>query len=304
MIGAFQKYTYGSNTSVSNLYNDIKSIALGETNKANLSSDCVQANTDLVTTNTSWWQDFDGQFRSPYVDDNAHYKYAQIEFTTGGLIYMRAFEDRDNILHTNLNEVPASPASQSWNTGTGGGTIYIGVSERFLLLVSEHGTTWGDGGYKGVVGVFELSRDQPWNTVTAQYPNFCLIQTSTCFRESQGAWVPRAKNLSNTDITGENTKLYISSDSVGTTELDQNTRFPTSRVYNDVGQQVLPFLPINIINAQKYGPKLGSISDVCDVWMAPNNTLLNLESVPHPVSGEYVAMLVYVNNYHWLLPNS
>lgn len=304
MIGAFQKYVYGNNTAASNLYNDIKAITLGETNPANLSTDCVQANTDLTTSNTSWWQDFDGQFRSPYIDDSGHYKYFQVEFTTNGLIYIKAFEDRDAIGHTNINEVPISPITQSWNTGVGGGTIYVGVSERYFVLISEHGNIWGDGGYKGIVGVFELSRDQPWNTVAASYPNFCLIQTSTCFREYEGAFIPRAKNISNNDITGENAKAYIATDSTGTTEFDQTTRFPNNRVYNDSGQQVLPFLPINVLNAQKYGPKLGSISGVCDVWMAPNNTLLNLESVPHPTSGEYISVLVYINNYNWLFPNT
>lgn len=305
MIGAFQKYVYGDNSSVSNLYNDVKAIALGETNKANLSTDCVQANTNLTTTNTSWWQDFDGQFRAPYVDDASHYKYFQVEFTTNGLIYIRTFEDRDDVGHVNINETPASPASQSWNTGVGGGTIYIGVSERYFVLASEHGATWGDNTYKGIVGIFELSRDQPWNTVAAAYPNFCLIQTSTGFRELEGAYIPRAKNTANNDITMENAKAYISSDSVGTTEIGQNTRFPNTRVYDDTGQQVVPFLPINVLNALKYGPKLGSISGVCDVWMAPNNTLANLEIVPHPnQTDEYIAIQVYYQNYHWLLPNS
>lgn len=305
MIGAFQKYVYGDNSSVSNIYNDVKAIALGETNKANLSTDCVQANTNLTTANTSWWQDFDGQFRSPYADDPSHYKYFQIEFTTNGLIYIRIFEDRDDIGHVNINETPASPISQSWNTGVGGGTIYIGVSERYFVLASEHGTTWGDGNYKGIVGVFELSRDQPWNTVAAAYPNFCVIQTSEAFREQEGAYIPRAKNTSNNDITMENTKAYISSDSVGTTEIDQSTRFPNTLVYDDTGQQVVPFLPINILNALKYGPKLGSISGICDVWMGPNNTLANLEAVPHSnQTDEYIAIQVYYQNYHWLLPNS
>ena len=51
----FSKYTYKPSSTLSNVYADIVAIITGETNIANLSSDCDQLNSNILSTTASGW---------------------------------------------------------------------------------------------------------------------------------------------------------------------------------------------------------------------------------------------------------
>ena len=207
----YARYDYAASATLANVVSDIGNILIGETDKANLSAGCVQATTEIISDVASGWTLHDFQpgawkataYRAPLADDAATFKYLVLDFNTSNFVMIKAYETWDEISHvgTNLCYNSDSTTYGQRIDLTSGGTMYIFASARFCMFVSQTATYSSS---FGPSGIFERTRDLPFDTVAAGYPPWVWHSLGYA---NQGAsyamaYAPRLLDRFASEITG------------------------------------------------------------------------------------------------------
>lgn len=217
----YTKYTYSAGATAANVLADVIALLTGETNKANLSASCNQANTEILT---SWcvagWTLHDASagtnakaikaVKLVIAGDPELFKYVVVDTNSAGYILTKVYETWNETAHTGTN--------LCYNSGTGafysqrlnltnGGILYISSSVRHLNIISYQSAVWGSSSYLGSSGCFERTRKAPWDTGANAYPPF-LWANFGAIANGDTAFAPRYKKYDNTDVITSNACLY------------------------------------------------------------------------------------------------
>ena len=191
-------YNYQAGATQANVVADLIKLITGETNKANLSADCVQANTTITSTVAAGWSVYDASAGTNYQvvrvlnQDAATYKYFGLEFSSTTVFKTYICESWNSGTHAATNA--QSYITGVWNS-TGGGYFYLYVTAKNIVIFP-----WTSGGYQLLHGIFEFSRD----TIPSGYPCAALITNATYLGSgnAQSISFPRVKK---TDAVGDAT---------------------------------------------------------------------------------------------------
>lgn len=166
-------YNYQAGSTQANVLNDLVKILTGETNKANLSANCVQANTSILSTVPAGWTLHDAaagtntQNIKALNQDGTTYKYFSLQMTSTTTMSGAFYESWNAIAHTGTNW-----AAQYWPTTTwdsaGGGYFYIYATSKNIIIMP-----WTSTGYKSMqaISLFEFTPD----VTPAGYPRAAHI---------------------------------------------------------------------------------------------------------------------------------
>ena len=184
-------YNYAAGATQANVLSDIVKLLTGETNKANLSAACVQANTSIISTVSAGWSVWDAaagtniQCLRALNQDGSTYKYYLLQFGSTTAFSAATAETWNAGTHTGTNVT--SYAANTWDSA-GGGYFYIYASQKNIVILP-----WTSSGYKGIVGsIFEFTRE----ATPATYPTVLLLaNTNFCYPGAVNcAYSPRIKN--------------------------------------------------------------------------------------------------------------
>ena len=304
-------YKYIPGATPANILTDLIAILTGETNPANLSADCDQANTTISTAvSVAGWTVHDAAasatsqvIKAPYADNGAAYKY--LELKIDNYIETWGYETFDETGHVGTNKTGNTTSSSYYQSLdiSNGGIIHLFSSPRFIAFSSQKASSWG--GYNSGISIAaEHTRNQPWNTVASGYPAFSLLFTGYLLSSYEGNFFTRVKDVLNADLTGSNAKSYIATSGCSYNDWSNTSMFPSgteTKVYNDADQRVIPFMPIELVNPTKYSVRVGDTSTISNIWIAPRNLLANLETVTKEAD-EYIAFQADSNGHRILFP--
>lgn len=204
-------YNYKAGSSVTNLINDLVKLATGETNKANLSADCVQANTTIISTVAAGWtvHDADAGANSQVIKclqaDGTTMKYFRLTGVSNTSYRGTAYESWNATSHTGTNPTGDTNGFMigDWDT-VNGGYFYIYVSPRTIFMRPYHTAAWkGPGSF--------ICLEYTKESVFAGYPSYIVSASNYNYTSSPVAggvyWLgPRIKmpNTTGDYATGTN----------------------------------------------------------------------------------------------------
>lgn len=181
-------YCYNINSTPVSVLGDLIKIITGETNKANLSALCVQANTSIISTVPAGWTVHDAfaasnaQVVRALNQDGITYKYCYWS-TTSAQLQQATYETWDASLHTGTYATSLNITSNI-NTAAGG-YLYIYATAKNIYVLP-----WGTNGYGFASGCMEISRD----TIPSTYPCAVAIGSGFLTTNNPGALIPRKKS--------------------------------------------------------------------------------------------------------------
>ena len=171
----YATYTYAASSTAANILADVVKILTGETNKANLSANCVQAQTSISTAvSTAGWAVYDAAagtnaqcLRAAYDDDASNYKYVVVDTNTAGYILLKGYESWNSGTHAGTNLCYNSDSTsycQRISTANGG-VLNIHANAASILMLSWQSGVWGSSTYACPTAIFERTRLALWDTV-------------------------------------------------------------------------------------------------------------------------------------------
>lgn len=283
------KYIYPAGvqaTLQANILADIVAMATGETNVNNLSASCDKINTVITSTVAAGWTLHDASaatngktIKSPLADDAATYKYCQINTNTASSIYLLLYETWDASAHTGTYQAYSS-TQYPQQFSTSGGTLYIEITPRMIMIHSLYATTWGSSSYAGGSLIAERSRDCPWDTVSAGWPPYISTNLGLLLSADTGTTVPRKLTRSGSTITGSTATMTgyvfpfgsINSALTNMSGADQKVQTPSSG-------NVIPLWPIVFCDTGSMPQQYGNISSISDIWVVPQGVAANLDTI-------------------------
>ncbi len=288
----YANYAYLTGATQANILADLTALLTGETNKANLSASCDQANTVIVSDIAAGWTLHDNAagsnlkvLKAPLVDDAAQYKYLMLDLATSLAVKIYGYESWNATAHTGTNVTANSTSSyfQRYQTAEPG-VLHVFATARMVVIIGAYGSVVGDDNYRGASVYAEGSRLQPWDTVAQGYPKGLLVGASYGFTSSNKAvYASRFKTASNTDVVGTSASLHaMSIGAANGSELYYSSDFPvgsTMAVYDDQGNQTIPLLPFYVGDTTTMAMPLTDLTSVSGIGFAPSNKLANFEIV-------------------------
>jgi hypothetical protein len=195
----YAQYVYKAGSTKANVLADIVALLTGTTNKALLSADCVQVNTEILTTESvAGWTLHDGAAGTNRVilsapcEDAVFTKYVGIDINTDGNFKFGGASTWDAVAHTGtkcivINNDPVAFSgfiNVTHFSLAAGGTIFIQASVRHLFIYCRIAAA-------NCVGflVTEFSREGI-NTTDTTYPNWFIIEAAS----GGGGWRPFCKS--------------------------------------------------------------------------------------------------------------
>lgn len=204
-------YNYQAGSTQANVLADLVKLVTGETNKANLSANCVQANTTITSTTAAGWTVWDAaagtntQCVRALNQDGTTYKYQLFVFSSTTVCGGYTVETWNATTHTGTNAV--TQYTTTWDAA-GGGYFYVYATSKNIIILP-----WTTTGYKAISGmsVSEFSRD----TTPATYP--CHMSHGASFLGSTGNTAAGICRIKNNNATGDTTNAssYIAAINVG-----------------------------------------------------------------------------------------
>lgn len=191
-------YNYQAGSTTANVLSDVVAILTGETNKANLSSSCVQSNTTIINTVPSGWTVWDAAAGTNKVtiralnQDNTTYKYYRFGLTSGSATEGYTCESWSTSTHTGGNG--SSVATSVWDSGSGGYFYIYATSKNIVIL------PWTSAGFQVMNGLImmEISRV----TIPSGYPCFGMHSSPATINGGVSQfYVPRYKKNTATGDT-------------------------------------------------------------------------------------------------------
>lgn len=249
----YARYVYKAGATPANILADLCALLCGTTDKATLSADCVQEDTEISSIyNPATW----------VMHDNA-------APTAGKVLKQRAADNScDKFLHLAVTATQIkSNISETWNatthTGTGlpsgtfasvvrgtlstsSGVILI-YTDPYAVTLTTKTTSWGN----TFLLCAEFTRNGVNSALTAGYPNFATDYGSSLLRR------PRSKSLSGTgDATGLLTALM--SPGAGNNDPFYISSHPTVGELNIIPSYSLKDFPLfGVINAMQAADFVG-----------------------------------------------
>jgi hypothetical protein len=284
----YAKYVYNASSDKDNILADILALLTGETNKANLSADCNQTGTEIVATVAAGWTLHDASagtskkaIKAAVYDDATTYKNVVLDASAAGYLKTVVYETWNEVSHSGTNKCydsDSSTYSQRIDV-SGGGTLYVFSSERFLVLASQTAAGWANSSYSGPTGCLERSRDLPFDTVAAGWPNWFHAQFGRAdYNASYFGNAPRRMKKDETTVTGGSANYYVRTvgwDNLWTVSpsgIDQ-------KIPDGTGGFLVPFYPGYCIQTYDMPAPYGEFSSLCDVWRIPSNIASHLDTI-------------------------
>ncbi len=298
----YAKYVYLAGATQANITADLAALLTGETNKANLSASCDQANTLIQASVPAGWTLYDADggsgskvVRAPFADDGTKHKYVRLYSSATTSIRVEAYETWDATANTGTNKCYFSDdvtMAQRLDL-TNGGTMHVFSSARFLLLCADTSGGWGSSSYNGPSGCFERTRLLPFDTVAYGMPPFVWANLGYAnYSSANGGYAPRLLNRLEVMQSGSTANIYFSS--VGYANvLNAAPSGSNQKIPNGSGGFYLPFIPIYVSNMVDHMPApYGEISSLCDVWKTSDSLLSNKEVIQRN-SLDYMVLRTY-----------
>jgi len=288
-------YTYAAGSTQANVLADVVKLLTGETNKANLSANCVQASTSIISTVAAGWSVYDAsagtnkQAIRALNQDGTTYKYATVSFSSTTVLNTAVQESWNSGTHAATNEVVAP--SISWNA-TNGGTLYIYATVKNFIIYSYSGSvfqlfsSW----------CFEISRD----TIPSGYPchvgcgpnngdSYLFSISATQYAAS----IPRTKKFQTTgDATLDTVMMQAISGGAGVASTVG--RLTDAQIFRDASEtQKLAVYKIGVGGgANQNGCQLGTVYDMYVTGV--NSGINTLDEITYS-SQTYVAIKIGSN---------
>lgn len=165
-------YNYKAGSTAANVSADIIKLLTGETNLANLSADCVTANSSIISTVAAGWTVHDAaaatnfQVIKALCMDGTTWKYYRFGLPSTTALEGTISEGWNASTHTATNghSQGISGVQSSWNAASGG-YFYIYATQKNIVMFSFHSSAYQD--FRGAM-CLEHTRD----TVPTGYPSF------------------------------------------------------------------------------------------------------------------------------------
>ena len=284
------QYNSGVQTTVqANILADLLAILTGEVNVSNLSASCDKVNSTITVDNPAGWVLHDAAagtnaktIKAPLADDQATFKHLVLDTNTNGTLYIKVFETWDATAHTGTNNCTNSAIAsyaQQFSTTTGG-ILHVFATARFVLVISQMGSTWGSTSNSGGCGCFERTRACPWDTVAAGYPPYLFANLGYWSNNLTGATMPR--KLLRTGVVNTGSTATVSPYVVPFGDLVtamSNINGADQKVQNASGVGLIPLLPILVADNTSMPTQYGEISSLCDIWLVPQGVAANLDTI-------------------------
>ncbi len=196
--------------------------------------------------------------------DGVTYKYVVVDINTTSVLLLKTYETWDSSAHTGTNLCYNSDSATygAKYITTGPGQLFVFVNARWLAMLSRDvvsGQLNYNSSYQGLIGCFEVARDNAEDTAAANYPPFFWTNTSNFFMTAFACcgFSPRTRDGS----TGANAKIEIATilgKTVGTTTKAQSFVPSTTNVWNakDWGLTLYVHEPSNSVRGRAFGLKL------------------------------------------------
>ncbi len=289
-------YTYAAATTQANLVADVIKLLTGETNKSNLSSDCVQASTTITSTVAAGWAVYDSAAGSNEQcirvlnQDGVTYKYYNFLASSTTVISGKISEAWNAGAHTGTNT--SATLSSVWSS-TGGGVLYIYATAKNIVIQSYSSAT-----FQTLVGMclFEMSRD----SIPSGYPCAALLNTAnTGFCQGSSALtIPRLKSANAAGDTANSTNI-----AGGPLTVSTNNGSPTTatHVYRTSGEvQTLPFYKLGF-GGSAAAAGFHYYGAAYDVYIGSHTNYANLDEIAY--NGViYVAIKGSASTFALLVP--
>ena len=156
-----------------------------------LSASWVQSSSYMFNTTAAGWTLYDTAagtttnsftpvvIRSAWSDSASNYKNLRFNIGSAGWATMNGYHTWDSGTHTGTLPHVSSPATtSSWQNFQLLANTYIMVSasSNYILINAFSNNQFGQG---YIVGAFEFTRDDPWNTVANGYPSWFTVGDSS-----------------------------------------------------------------------------------------------------------------------------
>ena len=197
----YATYTYAASSTAANILADVVKILTGETNKANLSANCVQAQTSIsIAVSTAGWAVYDAAagtnaqcLRAAYDDDATNYKYVVVDTNSAGYVLLKAYESWNSGTHAGTNLCYNSDSTsycQRISTANGG-VLNIHANAASILMLSWQSGVWGSSTGTSPTAIFERSRIALWDTVANNLYPLIIWTNLNCLNSSALVYSPR-----------------------------------------------------------------------------------------------------------------
>lgn len=283
----YATYNYKVGATAINILADIALILTGTTDKATLSADCVQANTEILTNvSVAGWTLHDAVsatrkiFKAPWhVDNGSGYNYLELDVGTAGYIKSHGWEGWNNGTHVGTNQTYPTPGHQPINITTGGYLYVSAQSGHSCLIYSFANGVWG-GSQGGPDALVEYPRRAIWDTTANAYPCMCKVYS----QGNQGfisALFSRVVNAAGADVLG-GTAIGITGTIFGNmTDLNHvNDSTPATTLPSADKSPRHIFLPIEVFN-MGFGFIGGCLSTYGDFYITTRSYGTSLDEVTY-----------------------
>jgi hypothetical protein len=206
----YAKYAYLANVTQAQVLSDVVAILTGETNKANLSAGCDQANTEISAAyEVAGWTVHDAAastnsqvLKAACDGDAAQFKYMRISTATSGNIWSGLYEAWNATTHVGTNVAPNSDSTsygQRYATAAAG-TLYISASANRALFYGVYSGGNGNLTYLSSSGVLEFDRGYTWCAVGQGFMPACFFGGNNDLFFSRSKDVSGAVNVSGSSV--------------------------------------------------------------------------------------------------------
>jgi hypothetical protein len=293
-----------------NVLNDVIAICTGETNKANLSATCDQANTYIVGTEPAGWTLHDSSItgylttrkaiKAPNADGTWKYVLMTTDLVSGTIfnVWPFLYENWDNgtgggTAHTGTNlarsSYPAVNGAWPYLNYNAGDSLFLSVSARRLVIWSRSAT----GGYCIFpILISERERVDPWDTVVAGYPVGVYSEVNS----TGGAISPRTRNSLAVDVKPA-TYAY---NTAAATATASSYATGTLRARDATFQPVHPVLPIYLRGPSSLGHLHLGGQLQGGIYMTTNSTGVTGDEVSY--NGQQYVLLQDTSNARFMIP--
>jgi hypothetical protein len=298
----YAKYAYTAAATVANVMSDLVALLTGESNKANLSAGCDQANTEIIATIPAGWTLHDAAagtnkqvLKAPFSYNGSLFKFLMLDHSlnTNTRLTLYGYETWNEVAHTGTNQTQNGTTAPHAKGSGVAGFIYVFASSKFVAITNAYSTSWGDISYGGMSIFSEYTRAAPWSVTTM--PHAALIQTGACISLSPytHVWPLKARDKTDLVLTGTGARAYLGSIGVEIpARYTSSLFFPNGGDFNigdGLGAEYTPLFPIYAMNAPVYGIPIGDFSAAADFWLLPNNLIGNLTTFQYG-GQDYIAV--------------
>lgn len=198
----YARYDYRAGAATANVFADIVKILTGTTDKAQLSADCVQATTEIISVVPAGWTLVDNNtgtanevvVKAPCAKGVID-KFAKLRVSSSTTMHLQVAESWNASTHVGVNATHSSNIGISVNLANAN-TFYIAADERFFALIPVVG-----GAQPETIGAFELKPGVLYDMEGNGMPPVIATRFSSfgASTSNNSAHIPRVKANNGTD---------------------------------------------------------------------------------------------------------